>query len=355
MSEQFTVRSQYHDYEVRFIGDIGDELDRFLEPGDVILIDSNVHRIHWKRLGVVTAEHATIDVKATEESKSYREIGKVIEDLVSSGCRKQSRIIALGGGITQDICGFISTVLYRGVDWIFCPTTLLAQGDSCIGGKSSVNFAGYKNVLGSFYPPREILVDNGFLLTLPEDQITSGLGEILHFLVLSSESDFQFMEENLEQFRGDPGLMRDLIERSLSIKKRVIEEDEFDKGLRQLFNYGHSFGHALEAVTDYAVPHGVAVSMGIDIANYLSQRTDLVSSAFRERVRDVAEKLWDGCAVKGIDIEAYFSALRRDKKNIGSDVYVILTRGFGEMFKTRIDLGGREGGLIRDYFESEAL
>jgi len=133
--------------------------------------------------------------------------------------------------------------------------------------------------------------------------------------------------------------MRDLIRRSLSIKKAVIEEDEFDTGLRQLFNYGHSFGHALEAVTDYAVPHGIAVSIGIDISNFVSQELNLVSSAFRERVRKVAQRLWDGYSVRGIDIKEYFSALRRDKKNIGNDVYVILTRGFGEMFKTKIELG----------------
>ena len=354
MSEGFAVRSKYHDYEVLFVDDIRKELQGFLESDDVILIDSEVYRLHWERLGQMTSQHKIIQVKVTEEAKSYAKISKVIEDLISSGFRKQSHIIAVGGGITQDISGFIATVLYRGVDWVCCPTTLLAQSDSCIGGKSSVNFAGYKNLLGSFYPPRTILIDSGFLPTLPKDQITSGLGEILHFLVLSSEEDFRFMEENLGALRDDVGLMRCLIEKSLSIKKEVIEKDEFDTGLRQLFNYGHSFGHALEAVTHYALPHGIAVSLGIDIADFVSDRLGLAPSGFRDRVRSVAEALWRGYSVKGIIIEDYFSALGKDKKNIGDDVYVILTRGFGDMFKTRIDLKGREGRLIRDYFQTEA-
>ena len=208
---------------------------------------------------------------------------------------------------------------------------------------------------GSFVPPSEILIDTGLLATLPSDELASGVGEILHFLVYAGEGEFGFLEKRIETVRTDQGQMRALIERSLMIKRSVIEVDELDMGRRQLFNYGHSFGHAIEAATNYAIPHGVAVSFGIDIANYLSVALGLAESAFRDRVRRVAEPLWEGFSIKGLDVQAVFKALKRDKKNVGSDVYVILTSGFGGCMKVRIDLEGREGSLIREYFVSEAV
>ncbi len=330
------------------------DLEELLEDGDVVLLDRAVRDGHGARLDGLLASCPTIEVHASERAKSFEEIGRTIETLVSTGFRKGGRLLVIGGGVTQDISAFIATVIYRGVDWFFVPTTLLAQGDSCVGGKSSINFRGYKNLLGSFHPPSRILIDVSFLDTLPPLEVTSGVGEILHFLVYSGEEDFVFLESNLGPLRTDGSLMRELIGRSLAIKKSVVEVDELDVGVRQLFNYGHSFGHAIEAATEYSIPHGIAVSFGIDIANYVSVGMGMADSAFRQRVRDVATHLWGGFSIRDLDVGQIFTALRRDKKNVGADVYVILTSGFGGCVKTRIDLDGREGELIREYFAREA-
>ena len=331
MSERFRVSSRFHDYNVEFSEKLIADLGELLEEGDVVLVDQGVRRAHAGRLDGLLANWPTIEVFASERAKSFEEIGATIETLVSTGFRKRGRLLVIGGGVAQDVAAFIATVIYRGVDWFFVPTTLLAQGDSCIGGKSSINFRGYKNLLGSFLPPSRILIDVEFLDTLPRVEVTSGLGEILHFLVYAGEEDFSFLETYIGSLRCDPALMRELIQRSLSIKRAVIQVDELDQGVRQLFNYGHSFGHAIEAATDYGIPHGIAVSFGVDIANYLSVARGMAKQSFRDRVREVTAQLWDGFSVKDLSVEAVFSALRRDKKNIGSDVYVILTSGFGRL------------------------
>jgi len=337
------------------VDELAESLPSVVSSGDVFLVDETVLHLHRNRLSNSVPIDRIIQIQASETSKSYYELGATIKDLINTGFSKPSRLVAIGGGVIQDICSFIASILFRGVEWIFCPTTLLAQGDSCIGGKSSVNFAGYKNLLGSFRPPSMIFIDTGFLKTLPADQIASGLGEILHFLVYSSEQDFKFMADNLDRFRLDMEMMQALILKSLTIKKTVVEQDEFDIGPRQLFNYGHSFGHALEAVTEYGIPHGIAVCFGMDIANYLSEAIDLTPVDFRTRVKRITEELWRGYSIKDINRTQFFDALRKDKKNIGNQVNVILTRGFGQMFKTSIDIDGREGEMIDHYFDNEVF
>lgn len=354
MSSELSIRSRSHDYSIRFAEDLVSDLEPLLKPGDVILLDEAVAISNGKRLAELLSDWPTLKVAASEHAKSFEEVGGTIDRVISSGFRRDNRLFAIGGGVLQDIVAFMATVLYRGVEWVFVPTTLLAQGDSCLGGKSSINFRGHKNLLGSFLPPRMILIDTKFLRTLPEVQVTSGIGEILHFLVFSGEDDFAFLEANLDAVRREPARMRELIGRSLAIKKPVVEEDELDQGVRQLFNYGHSFGHAIEAVSNYEIPHGIAVSFGIDIANYVSAGIGMSNRAFRDRVRAVASRLWDGFSIRELDLEGIFAALRRDKKNIGKDVYVILARDFGALEKVRIDLDGREGALIREYFAREA-
>ncbi len=153
-----------------------------------------------------------------------------------------------------------SSILFRGVDWYFIPTTLISQGDSCIGGKTSINLKNVKNQLGTNYPPLKICIDTNFLKTLPQEQIKSGLGEMLHYFIFSSENDFIFFKQNFEENN-----FKNLIQRSLEIKKSVIEIDEKEKGLRILFNYGHTFGHALESLdkSNDVIRHGEAVGIGL--------------------------------------------------------------------------------------------
>ncbi|MGV2387507.1 MAG UNVERIFIED_CONTAM: hypothetical protein LVR29_01675 [Microcystis novacekii LVE1205-3] len=162
------------------------------------------------------------------------------------GFRKDCTLLVIGGGVIQDIGCFIASVLFRGIKWILIPTTLLAQCDSCIGSKSSINIQNFKNQIGTFYPPHEIILVFSVLKTLPSDEIRSGLGEIIKLNLLVGQSEVKQMKINLQKLSSDFLEIQNLILDALNIKRRYIERDEFDKGVRNILNYGHTFGHAYE-------------------------------------------------------------------------------------------------------------
>lgn len=354
MSKDFTVSSSIHDYDVHFVENFTEELPAILDPGDILLIDSHVYELYGNRFKPFLSDTAAILLTASEEMKSYHEAGKVIELVIQKGFRKNNKLVVIGGGISQDIGTFIAANIYRGINWYFFPTTLLAMADSCIGGKSSLNFGSYKNLLGNFYPPMKIFIDTAFIETLPKREIISGLGEMTHFFFVSGEDDFMRMRDEYQKALSDTRVLEGLIHRSLSIKKATIEIDEFDCKERQIFNYGHSFGHAIEAVTNYRVPHGVAVSHGMDIANFISVKMGLIDENLRQAMREVLRNSWHEVPLGHVNVDAFIAALRKDKKNIGSEVRVILTRGLGDMFITGLDVDNEGGEWIREYFQKQA-
>ena len=355
VSKDFTVHSAIHDYNVGFVDDFTLSLLEILKPNDTLLIDENVSRLYRARLEPILNDFPHVFIQPSEEIKSYKGVGSILEQLIQEGFRKNNKIVAIGGGITQDIATFIAANLYRGVEWYFFPTTLLAQADSCIGGKSSLNFGSYKNLLGNFYPPWKIFIDLSFIDTLPRKEIVSGLGEMTHFYFVSGEEDFQQIRKSYSKSFEDKAVLEELIHRSLNIKKRTIEIDEFDRKERRIFNYGHSFGHAIESVTGYRVPHGIAVSYGMDISNFISVKMGLIDENLCRQMRDVLKLNWKEVPLGEIDIEAFLNALRKDKKNIGSEVRVILTRGFGKMFITSLDVDGRAHEWIREYLTDQII
>ena len=333
-----TVRSYKHAYDVRFVEDFAVALQECLIPGDVVTIDSAVLRLYQGRLAPLleTTPHIVID--PTEERKSYLGIEPFISRLIETGFRRNNRLIAFGGGIIQDITAFIASILFRGVDWFYFPTTLLAQCDSCIGSKTSVNFGSHKNQVGNFYPPKEVVIDLRFLDTLSSLDLRSGMGEMLHYYLISGEEDFARMLREYGRAFRDRNVLRELIRHSLDFKRGYVELDEFDQGPRNVFNYGHSFGHAIETLTGYAVPHGIAVSIGMDIANYLSLKLGYLSRELYERMRVLLMKNWGDMHLGDVVVDEFIRALTKDKKAVGSELRVILTRGPGKMFRTPLPL-----------------
>ena len=353
-SLDFQVHSQAHDYQVRFVDDFTVPLQRHLQDGDVIIIDDNVRRLYAHRIESILAGCTHLVIEATEEQKSYTQLEGIIRFLIESGFKKNHRLIAIGGGITQDITGFVASILYRGVGWIFYPTTLLAQCDSCIGSKTSINFGNYKNQVGTFYPPIEVVLDLDFLDTLPELAIRSGLGEMIHYFFVSGEQDFNWIKVDYARSLQDKAVLRCLIARSLEIKRGYVEIDEFDRAERQVFNYGHSFGHAIESLSNYEIPHGVAVSFGMDIANYISAKLGYISEELRLQIRELLALNWGVTQLGMINVRDFEAVLRKDKKNAGSEIRVILTRGLGQMFKTGLVLDGQVSGWLHAYFQEQS-
>lgn len=351
-ASDFTVRSSLRDYRVRFVDDVGRSLADHVDGDDRILIDRSVLALHGGRLRPVLDRCPRIALAANENQKSYDGVASVFEWLIRSGLRRGGRVVGIGGGVVQDVTGFVSSLLYRGVEWSFVPTTLLAQGDSCIGSKTSINFRGFKNQLGGFYPAAEIHIDTSFLPSLPDRELRSGLGEMAHYFPIAGETEFEGFERELDTVLKDPTKLGKLIQQSLAIKREYVEIDEFDRRERQVFNYGHSFGHALEAVTEYRVPHGIAVAYGMDLANMVSVKLGLLDEGTRERMRRVFERIWDGMAVGAVDLDAYEKALLRDKKNQAGKLGLILTGGFGNVFKEFVPLDAEFSCWLREFFDT---
>lgn len=349
----FVVKSQIHDYSVEFINDLETTLKHELIEGDFIIIDNKIINLYNNLLSKTLDKHKYIGIDSSEPQKSYQEITPIIENLIEQGFRKNHRLVAIGGGITQDVTAFIASMMYRGVDWFFFPTSLLAQGDSCIGSKTSINFGKFKNQLGGFYPPHKIFIFPEFLNTLSIAEVKSGMGEMLHYFIVSSKSDFDMFKSNYKQAFTDKNILVKIISRSLKIKKRYIEKDEYDQNIRQVFNYGHSFGHAIESLTDYKIPHGVAVSFGMDIANFISVKMGFLNKGVREEIREVTEYIWEGYSIKTIEIDSFKHALSKDKKNVGTKLGLILNKGFGEVFKNVMEPDHNFTSWLKEYFDNE--
>jgi len=344
-----TVRSYKHPYEVRFVEDFAAALTKLLMPGDVVAIDATVLKLYQRQFAPILRNTMHVPVEPTEKRKSYLGIEPFISRLIETGFRRNNRLIAIGGGITQDITAFTASILFRGVDWFYFPTTLLAQCDSCIGSKTSINFGKHKNQLGNFYPPKEVVIDLCFLDTLSSLDLRSGMGEMLHYYLISGEEDFGRMLRDYESAFRDRTVLRELIRHSLDFKRSYVERDEFDQGPRNVFNYGHSFGHAIETLTGYAVPHGIAVSIGMDIANYLSAKMGYIRWELYERMRVLLMKNWGDMHLGNVIVDEFIRALAKDKKAVGSELRVILTRGPGQMFRTPLPLTSEVTAWLSEY------
>jgi 3-dehydroquinate synthase len=231
-------------------------------------------------------------LEAFEPNKNIDTVLMLCEKMTQLSSKRNTVLISIGGGIVQDITGFVANVLYRGIKWIYIPTTLLAMCDSCIGGKSSLNFKEYKNLLGSFYPPDKIIVCLDFLKTLSIVDYYSGLGEVVKFNILAGIQGLTRIESKIDDLlnRGSKELS-EFIHTSLQFKKEFIEKDEFDKGERIFLNFAHTFGHAFETTSSYQIPHGTAVVLGMITANYISLQRKMLDKVILVKIENLCKKI----------------------------------------------------------------
>jgi 3-dehydroquinate synthase len=316
----FSIHSHKGPYGVTFDNKLTVEFVRSL--GTHFIVDMNA----IPALGSdFVHEKNDVLIEATETAKSYLGIEPVITQMLRNGLKRDSVLVAIGGGITQDIACFIANTFMRGIKWVFIPTTLLAQADSCIGSKSSINFGEYKNLLGSFTPPNHVYISNQFIDTLADCDFKSGVGEIIKLLLIDGKitGPGEITRENVSKHIFD----------CLQIKKRFIEEDEFDQGIRNILNYGHCFGHGIESATNFAIPHGIAITMGMDIANRFAYDNGYIS---RERYTEMHITLCENYkeyADYQYDHELVLKALTKDKKNTGSKINIVLPVGINDFSK----------------------
>lgn len=347
--DDLVIQSHRGAYSVRFARPF-EGLQSGVNDREHLIIDARVADLYSKSLAPALAGHSVLRIEANETNKSFEKFPAYVMHLLDHGIKRDHVLIAVGGGVIQDITSFIAAALLRGLPWRFYPTTLLAQADSCIGSKSSVNIGCYKNQLGTFTSPNDIFISTDLLGTLDETDVRSGLGEMIKAHIISGWEDTRAIAADYMRIIEDRQIMAYYIRRSLEVKKVMVEVDEFDRNERLIMNYGHSFGHAIESATDYAIPHGIAVTIGMDMANYVSHRFRFIGREVYDELHSLLAMNYAGFEQIPIPEERFFAALARDKKNIGGDVSLILLRDPGRVFRDRCSDNQQLRSICAEYF-----
>lgn len=283
---------------------------------------------------------SSIVLPAGEQTKSFGELEQLCDRLLAAGIERGSTLVALGGGVIGDLTGFAAGIILRGIDFVQIPTTLLAQVDSSVGGKTGINTARGKNLVGCFHQPRLVLADIDALATLPRRQLLAGYAEVVKYGLLGDAPLFAWLEKNgAALLAGDPDLRREAVARSCAAKAAIVADDERETGRRALLNLGHTFGHALEAECGYSdqLLHGEAVAIGMAMAFELSAELGLCPRADAARaIRHMAAVgLPTSLAAIGRpswNVERLIEHMRHDKKVAAGRIAFVLVRGIGEAF-----------------------
>jgi 3-dehydroquinate synthase len=351
VSEEIKIQSHKGEYIASFIRSGLKILGQQPIENAIYILDKKVAKLYERKLGPILERGRVLEVEANEANKSLDKFPGYIDALVALKVKRGQPLVAIGGGITQDITCFIAATMMRGLPWMFYPTTLLAQSDSCIGSKSSINSGDIKNILGTFTPPEKVVIDVDLIDTLDEKDLLSGIGEMIKVHAVDSPESFDRISNSYSQLLSDKNVLESFICDSLLMKKKLIEIDEFDRGPRNVMNYGHSFGHAIETATHYAIPHGIAVTIGMDMANYVA--AEIGESSFRqfERMHIVLEKNCKTYRKVNIDIGLLMDALSKDKKNSATQLKLIFPNHDGEIGVGLYDNNERLVKSIHKYLE----
>jgi 3-dehydroquinate synthase len=321
----------------------------------LIVSDANVFPLYGKAVEGALEKCGALSSRPAvfpdgERSKNLSTLDFLLREAVKAGLDRSSVIVGLGGGVVGDVAGFLASVYMRGVDFVQIPATLLAMVDSSVGGKTGVDLPEGKNLVGAFWQPRLVVADTKFLETLPEREIRCGLAEIVKYGVILDEKLFSEMEAGVEKINArDPEFMGFLVGRCCEKKADVVRQDERGlTGLRAVLNYGHTFGHGLEAAGNFAdLLHGEAVSVGMCMAADLAVRMGILDAESAGRQERLLSSLSLPCRVEGFDVDAVLSVMGRDKKKKSGKVSFILPRGIGSVARVA-DIDGR---LLREVVE----
>lgn len=319
-------------YDIRIGKGILRETD-FTEFGAskyAIITDSNVRNLYGEDLLKFIKNQSLgtelFDFPAGESSKNWEMAGKIGQELARKEFNKDSLIIALGGGVIGDLAGFIASFYKRGINYIQIPTTLLGQVDSSIGGKTGIDIPEGKNLFGTFYQPKAVIIDTNFLKNLPEEEIKNGLAEVIKYGMIKDAELFKYLEENYLN-RTDEFYLK-IIKESVKIKVRIIEQDEKETELRKIFNYGHTIGHAIETAEQYKISHGRAVWLGMAYEGKISSRMGLLSEEDLERQNKLIQAVGLPINYEG-NPENLIEVMKRDKKAKSGEIYFVLPSKIG--------------------------
>ena len=341
----FTREGGSYSYEIRvgagLLARVGLWLKEMVLPGKdgkaVIITDTTVEGLYAEVLerGLANAgfDVTILEVPPGEEQKSLETAGRLYDDLTEAYTERATPVLALGGGVVGDLAGFVAATYMRGVPLIQIPTTLLAMVDSSIGGKTAVDHGRLKNIVGAFYQPRLVVADIDTLKTLPEIELTNGLAEVIKHAAIRNRNLFNFLDININKAKQlHPAVLETIVLENARIKAEIVEKDERETGLRGILNFGHTIGHAIEAVSDFRVKHGQAVAIGMMAAAKISSRMAILDESEVVKLERVIKKAGLPTEMPGLDKEAVMDAMKHDKKVLHDRVRFVLLKAIGNAF-----------------------
>lgn len=326
----------------------------FIAPGALNRLGDEVQRLNATRVLIVTnttvgplyAEQALssirekcpelpVDIVELPDGECYKDlhhVEKILNAAVDIGLDRKSLMVALGGGVVGDMCGFAASMWMRGIDVIQVPTTLLSQVDSSVGGKTGVNLSAGKNLIGAFHQPQSVLIDTDVLKTLPERQISAGIAEIIKYGLLGDEPFVCRLEQDMVKLRDlDPRTVAEIVAHCCRMKAEVVRQDEKENGVRAKLNLGHTFGHAIEKLTGFSTwLHGEAVGAGMVMAAILSEELGYINAQDVHRVKRLVEMAGLPVNINDIDGDAAYRAMIGDKKSVGGTIRFVVMHAIGK-------------------------
>ena len=341
--KKISVNIKERAYDIIIMADLLDDLsaklESFVSKRKVLVVsDSNVSKLYADKV-LSALKGITVDTDialfpAGEPSKTLKTVERLYEKAVSFGLDRSSVIIALGGGVTGDIAGFLAATYMRGIDFIQIPTSLLAMVDSSVGGKTGVDLPAGKNLVGAFWQPKVVLIDTNTLQTLPEREVKCGLAEVVKYGIIMDNEFFRYLEDHVKELNElDTTCFTDVIARCCALKAEVVIADEREEsGRRAILNYGHTFAHAIEVIRGFEkINHGEAVAIGMCMAASLSVADIRLDDAAELRQENLLRALHLPCSIDGVKPSEIYAAMHKDKKALNGKLRFVLPETIGDV------------------------
>lgn len=343
MENRLTVNYQGKPcYDILFTTDFSDLSKEIVSLGFenrkiAVITDTNVGKIYGeevkKCLEGITDTCVIYEIPAGEENKQLSEIQKIYEFLMERHFDRHDLLVALGGGVVGDMCGFTAATYLRGISFVQIPTTLLSQTDSSVGGKTGVDLNGVKNMVGAFYMPRLVYINVSTLKTLDGRQYASGFAEVMKYGLIKDQNFYEYLIENMYEINDkDPEVVMEIVKKSCDIKRAVVEKDPTEKGERALLNFGHTLGHAIEKHKNFELAHGECVALGSIAAAFISWKRQLISMEEYYEIRDMFVPFNLPISIEDVDKDAVLELTKSDKKSDSGKIKFILLKKIGKAF-----------------------
>lgn len=341
--ETLHVNLGENSYDIKFAADFGGLAGAMKEIGApkklLIVTDTNVEGLYAAEVRSLLCE-AGYDAEvyafpAGEENKSMESVLGICGACIGHKLDRKSMIVALGGGVVGDMAGFAAAIYMRGIRFVQVPTTLLSQSDSSVGGKTGIDFADSKNILGAFHQPRLVYINVSTLKTLQQEQFVSGMGEVIKHGIIRNRKFFSYLKNNAEKVKSlDTDTLIYMAKVNCGIKADVVEKDEKESGLRAILNFGHTIGHAVESAYGFEKTHGACVGLGMIGASYIAVKRGLITKAQLNEIKEELELYGFECEVKLPDNETVWNFMQKDKKKLDGKLKFVLPTAIGEVMQT---------------------